>query len=33
MENRQSVDVLLFEELYLINNEDAVELKNKKLKK
>lgn len=32
VENRQSVDVVIFEELYLINNEDAVELKNAKSK-
>lgn len=30
VENRQSIDVFIFEELYLINNEDAVEFKNAK---
>lgn len=33
VESRQSIDVFIFEELYLINNEDAVEFKNAKSKK
>lgn len=33
MENRQSIDVFIFEELFLINNEDAIEVKNAKYKK
>lgn len=33
MENRQSIDVFIFEELYLINNEDVVEFKNAKSEK